>query len=144
MSFYGKYLHNIDSHGRISLPSKLRQSLNGELLLGKGLDGCLALYTVKEYDLFIEKIITSKSFASHEVRDVKRALARRMMPVELDSVSRITIPKDLIDELMMKGSLVITGVGDHIEIWEKNAFEVYEKKTNDSLEDILEKLDNGS
>ena len=54
--FIGEYSHNLDSKGRIIIPSKFRDELNNTFILTRGLDGCLAIYSLEQWGKMFEKI----------------------------------------------------------------------------------------
>ncbi len=53
--FMGEYNHTIDAKGRLIIPSKFRELLGEEFVLTKGLDGCLSIYPMNEWEAFEEK-----------------------------------------------------------------------------------------
>ena len=55
--FIGEYAHNIDKKGRIIIPAKFREELGEHVIVTRGLDGCLALYTTKQWEIIYEQLM---------------------------------------------------------------------------------------
>lgn len=133
--FLGEYRHTLDSKKRTFLPSKLREKLGSEVVIARGVDKCLTLYTMEGWKKFEEKI---EELPPIRARSVRRWLYGFSGEVTIDSQGRIAIPKHLVeyaelagkkseDEKEEKGSavynIVSVGVGDHIEIWSEQEYE---------------------
>ena len=54
--FLGEFKHSLDAKGRVIIPSKFRDSLGDEFVMTKGLDGCLFLFPIKEWNAFEENL----------------------------------------------------------------------------------------
>ena len=54
--FIGEYYHNLDAKGRIIIPAKFRDELNGTFILTRGLDGCLTIYSTEKWEKIFEEI----------------------------------------------------------------------------------------
>ena len=65
----GTYEHNVDAKGRLFIPTKLRDELGDNFVMTKGLDGCLALYSQKNWAVMEEKIA---SLPSSKARSLQR------------------------------------------------------------------------
>lgn len=143
--FFGLYEHNLDSKNRLSIPSKLRSLLTDKVYLMKGFDGCISLYSEENFELFNEKL-QNIQFTKEKSRMFLRDIYSSIIDMEIDKVNRIQLSKAIIEEYNIGTKVVVIGSGDHIEIWDKEKYESYNKRreeyTNDSysFEKIAEEL----
>ena len=56
--FMGEFRHNIDAKGRLIIPSKLREQCGESVVITRGFDGCLALYTQEGWNDYYQKLQT--------------------------------------------------------------------------------------
>ena len=138
--FIGQYTHNLDAKGRIIIPSKFREELHATFILTLGLDDCLTIYSLEQWEkLFkeINKLPTTKS----AVRQYVRTLTSTATECSLDNQGRIQIPSFLAKPANLKKECIVTGVNDHVEIWDKETWENYYDLASGSFEDVAEHLD---
>ena len=137
--FIGEYQHNLDSKGRIIVPSKFREELHTTFILTRGLDGCLTIYSLKQWEKLFEevnKLPTTKKAA----RQYVRMLTSTATECTLDSQGRIQVPQFLSKPVNITKECVVIGANDHIEIWDKNAWENYYVDASNSFEEVAENL----
>lgn len=137
--FIGKYEHNLDAKGRIVIPGKLRNELHTSFILTRGLDSCLTIYSLEQWEkIFIEinKLPTTKKAA----RQYIRVLTSSACECTLDNQGRILIPTNLATPVGIKKECIIVGANDHIEIWDKEAWEEYINIADEGFEEIAENL----
>ncbi|WP_075572174.1 division/cell wall cluster transcriptional repressor MraZ [Megasphaera coli] len=138
--FMGEYAHTVDAKGRVIMPAKFREELGATFVVTRGLEGCLSVYTQEAWAQFAESV--KKLQASKEnVRAFKRFLFGSAAELEFDKQGRILIPATLRDYGKLIKDVVVLGTGDKIEIWSKEAYEVYAAKTVPAMEAIAESLD---
>ena len=137
--FIGEYAHNIDKKGRIIIPSRFRDAYEGRLIVAKGLDGCLTLYTLEQWATLIAKVSALPN-TKKEVRVYKRKLASKASECEIDNQGRILIPQNLIDEAeLIKECMIIANVST-VEIWAKEKWDAYDNEHADDFEEVAEEL----
>ena len=137
--FIGSYSHNLDSKGRIIVPARFRDELHSTFILTRGFEGCLTVYSLEQWNkLFeeIDKLPTTKRNA----RDYVRMLAGNASECTLDNQGRIAIPPYLAKPAGIEKECCIIGVNDHIEIWDKAAWEDYYTKASENFEEVAENL----
>jgi MraZ protein len=139
----GEHEHSLDDKNRLTLPAKLREQLGEELVVTRGLDGCLAVYSVAAFELLAQRVGTLDAF-SRESRQMQRFFFTGAERVELDKAGRIVIPARLLDEAKAGRELTIAGVYDHLEIWDRAAWREHRDKAEGSAEDVAERLANRS
>ena len=137
--FIGEYSHNLDTKGRIIIPSKFREELHSSFILTRGLDGCLTIYSLEQWNKIFEEI-NKLPTTKKAVRQYTRVLTSNACECSLDNQGRILIPSNLSTPLNIKKECVIVGANDHIEIWDKNAWENYFEEANANFEEVAENL----
>lgn len=130
--FTGEYHHNLDTKGRMIIPVKFRDELNGEFVITSSLDGCLSMYAPAEWQI-LENKLNALPMTNQKARKLKRFLLGSAVSCELDKQGRILIPQVLRDKIQLKKDVTLVGVGDHIEIWASEKWEE-ENDFSDSLE----------
>ncbi len=135
----GEYTHTLDTKKRLSLPSKWRKELGKKLILTKGLDTCLFVYTVPAWQRITEKI-GELSLGSAGTRSFNRFFISGAVEVEVDGNGRILIPDFLKEFATLKTKVVFAGVYDRVEIWDEKVWNAYKKKIEHQADDLAEKL----
>lgn len=126
----GEYNHTIDSKGRLIIPSKFREDLGQEFVMTKGLDGCLFVFPIKEWEAFEEKL-RSLPLIDKNARKFSRFFLAGAAACELDKQGRTLVPGTLREFAGMDKEVVLTGMLDRIEIWSKDKW-----NENNSYEDM--------
>ena len=150
MGFYGQYRTTLDDNGRFALPAKLRAvkgpgkkpQLGGELVLAKGMEGCLSLYPPSEWK-DVQNRMSSLTFTQKDFRLFSRWFYSSAATMSLDKSGRIMIPSHLIEEAGLKKDLMVIGVNRWIEIWNPERYEYYLKQFAGSFEEVAERLFTG-
>jgi MraZ protein len=120
--FMSEYNHTIDPKGRLIIPSKFRETLGDEFVVTKGLDGCLFVYSNKDWNIFETKL-TALPLINKEARKFARFFLAGAATVEVDKQGRILIPAPLRTFAVIEKDVVLVGVGSRIEIWSKEQWE---------------------
>ncbi|MGH8015853.1 MAG: division/cell wall cluster transcriptional repressor MraZ [Candidatus Zixiibacteriota bacterium] len=148
--FYGQFRTTMDNQGRLSLPAKLRSVrgegdspiLSQELILAKGLEGCLSLYSPAEWES-VQARLSSLHFTKKDFRFFTRRLYSSAASVTPDKNGRIQIPSHLMEEAGLKKELMVIGVNRWIEIWNPERYEYYLEQYSGSYEEVAERLFSG-
>lgn len=138
--FMGEFSHNIDAKGRLIIPSKLREQCGGKVIVTRGQDGCLALYTQEGWQEYYQKLKRLPK-TRHDVRDFVRITTSKASECEFDKLGRINIPNVLRLEGKLEKECIIIGVGDHLEIWNQILWNDYYNAKKDNFDEIFESLD---
>lgn len=137
--FIGEYRHNLDAKGRITIPAKFRELLEDKVIISKGFDGCLNIYTLPQWRLLLEGLNKLPN-TKRESRKYKHMVTSKAAECEIDNQGRILLPNPLIQEAQISKECVLVGVADHAEIWAKERWEAYYEEASESFEDIAEQL----
>ncbi|MBR4574516.1 MAG: division/cell wall cluster transcriptional repressor MraZ [Lachnospiraceae bacterium] len=134
--FMGEYNHTIDAKGRLIVPTKFREQLGEAFVVAKGNDGCLAIYTNKDWENFLGKIQSLP--ANNHIRTYVRNIVGSAVEVTTDKQGRILVPGNLREHAGLEKDVVLAGVIDKIEVWDK---ERWGAQTGiDNMDDIAEEM----
>ena len=119
--FMGSYKHRIDTKGRLVMPSKFRSQLGDTVVCTLGLDGCLAVYPMEEWESYLKKL-QALPFSKTQARQFMRALLGAAEDISLDAQGRILISSRLRAYAHLGENVVVCGVNDHLEIWNEETW----------------------
>ena len=136
--FLGEYRHSIDDKGRIIIPSKLRNDLGNNFIITKGLDGCLFIYSQKEWNSIINKYKNLPD--TKDKRSFMRIFLSGASICDYDRQGRINIPPALIKYANIDKECVIVGVFDRLEIWSIESWNIYVNDNSSNLSIIADNL----
>ncbi len=126
LSFTGQYEVKVDGKGRLRLPSDLLRQIptetNTQYVLNKGLDNCLRLYPITQWNAITQEMNKNLSWFKSEERTFLRYFYQAAAQVDLDSNDRIIIPKRLTESAGIQSEVVIIAYGDVIEIWNSESY----------------------
>ena len=139
--FIGEFTASIDEKGRISIPAKFRIQLKSKVVVTRGLDNSLFLYTLDEWKKLAEKL-ASLPISTANTRAFSRLMLAGAMDCEIDKQGRIILPSYLKDFAKIKKRLVFAGLYNRIEIWSEDSWQAYKKQTEKNSNAIAEQLGN--
>jgi MraZ protein len=115
--FLGHFQHNLDDKGRLMIPARFRELLEGGAFITQGFDKCLMVMTESYFKQVYERI-ESMNLADPTARLLRRLILSNAYPVEADKVGRILMPQNLRAFLGIEnGELIVAGQGEYFEIW---------------------------
>lgn len=114
--FMGEFKHSIDDKGRVILPAKLRDKLGERVVISRGLDPCLYVYTMEEWEKFVQKLDTLP-LLDQRSRKIHQYFMSGAVECDLDKQGRIVVPPNLRSILGEEKELTLVGEGRRIEIW---------------------------
>lgn len=137
--FIGEYRHNTDNKGRIIIPARFRDDLGERVVLTRGLDGCITVYTLAQWSKVLEGLQVLPT-TKRESRMYIHMLTAKAAECEFDTQGRILLPQSLILEAAIEKECVVIGVVDHVEIWSSHRWDSYYADASASFESIAEQL----
>jgi MraZ protein len=148
--FVGQYSTTMDDKGRFALPARLRHVkgasgkalLSGNLILTKGLEGCLSLYPESEW-AEIQDRLSTLNFTQRDFRYFSRRFYSSASSVSPDRSGRILIPAHLVQEAALGRELLVIGVNRSVEIWNPERYRYYLEQYTGSYEEVAERLFTG-
>lgn len=137
--FIGEYHYNLDQKGRLAMPAKFRKELMPKIVITRGLDFCLFVYPLKEWQILLEKL-NQLPVSQKDSRAFARFMLAGAVEVELDKQGRILIPEYLREFAQLKKKVVIAGLNNRLEIWNELNWKEYKERTEKEATEIAEKL----
>src|SRR3989338_8794657 len=135
----GQYQHTIDSKKRLALPIKFRGELGTKVIVTKGVENCLIVWTEKNWEAESQKF-SGLSIPQSEARSVTRHFLASATEVSLDKLGRILIPDYLKKYSDLKKNVVICGLSNRLEVWDEQKWTAYTKNAEKGVEEIVSKL----
>ena len=141
MLFTGTYPRSLDDKQRLALPKRLRDALGPAphlpLYLTPGTDGSLALYTEEAFARLGQQLAQG-SPAGEYSRAFSRLFYGQAQAVEVDSQGRIRIPQELAQLARLGRDVMLLGVRDHMELWDKARWESYLQERQQRFDQLAE------
>ena len=137
--FIGEYEHTLDEKKRVSLPKSFRTALGKKMVITRGLDNCLFIYSQKNWEKVATKL-EALSFAQADTRGFNRFILSGAAEVEADAAGRILIPEHQKEFAGLKKTVVFTGVSDRVEVWDTDRWNAYKRTIEKQADALAEKL----
>ncbi len=134
----GEFHHNIDEKGRLIIPSKIRYELGEKFIITRGLDKCLFVYPITEWENIIKKYRELPN--TKEARNFMRFFLSGASECEFDKQGRINIATPLVDYASLNRECVIIGVNDRIEIWSREIWDKFISENEENFSDMADHL----
>lgn len=135
----GEHEHTVDDKGRLTLPAKFRAPFAAGIVLTRGMDGCLYGYTREDWNR-LRAELASLDPLSPDGRRIRRFFFSGASESELDRQGRVNVPPALARHAGLKREVVVAGVEDHVEIWDRATWRDQLKEIEGSAEDVAERL----
>ncbi|NCU28851.1 MAG: division/cell wall cluster transcriptional repressor MraZ [Candidatus Moranbacteria bacterium] len=135
----GEYIHTLDEKNRMSLPVKFRKEMGKSIVIAPGLDNCLSLFTVKEWQKISKKLSDSSMLASDN-RSFSRFMFGQAVILDVDNNGRILIPENLKNRSGLTNKVVVIGVENRAEIWNEKVWNDYKKVVEGQADALADKL----
>jgi len=141
--FYGEHEHTIDRKGRLIIPSRFREAMKEhyveKFVVTRGLDRCLFLFPDDEWRAQ-ENRFKAMSFTKQESRFFNRFYFSGAAELGADRQGRVLIPNYLKDFAGIKRDVIVVGLSNRIEIWDKEEWKKFYEQNKQSYEAIAEKI----
>lgn len=134
----GEYNHTFDAKGRVTIPAKFRAELGDHFVVTRGLENCLSAYSYERWQLIEEKL-KGISLTNKAGMKLTRLILGNAIECEVDKMGRILITQTLRSKADLDKDVVLVGLGDRIEIWDKdnwskvNSPDAFDNMTDEEL-----------
>ena len=135
----GQYEHTIDAKKRLALPAKFRGELGEKVIVTKGVESCLVVYTEKEFKVMSDKL-SSLTISQSEARSFTRTILAGAMEINLDKMGRILLPDYLKKYVGLAKNVIICGLSNRLEIWDATKWDAWTKEAEKGVDKIVSKL----
>lgn len=136
----GEFNHSIDAKGRLIIPSKFRDILGEDFVITKGMDGCLFLYPNNEWKIFEDKLRTLP-LTNKNARTFVRFFLGSAVDGGLDKQGRVLISSALRSFAGLEKEVVLVGVLDRVEIWDKAKWDKNNAIAEEDMDDIASQME---
>lgn len=135
----GTYSPKLDEKGRLILPAKFRDEFDGGIVMTRGQDRCIYVFSEREFERFHERL-REAPLTSKQARDFLRLLLSGANAEEPDKQHRITIPQALRSYAGLGRDLAVIGAGTRAEIWDAEAWNAYVSGNEEAFADTAEEV----
>lgn len=135
----GEYEHTLDDKKRVTLPKSFTKELGKKMVLTRGLDNCLFLFPMSEWEKMAQKL-QNLSFVQADTRGFSRFILSGAVEVEADSAGRILIMDHQKQFAGLQKTVVFAGVSDRVEIWDVDQWKSYKARIEKQADAMAEKL----
>lgn len=136
----GEYDHTLDDKNRLTLPARFRQAFVEGIVVTRGMDGCLFAYTRDAWESMVGSRLATLNTLSKEGRRMQRFFFSGATETELDKQGRVGLPAALLEHAKLGRDVVVAGVHDHLEIWDRAAWRLELAEVEGSAEHVAERL----
>lgn len=119
--FLGEYVHTTDDGGRLTIPARFRPGLKAGLVITRGLDRCLAIYPLEEWEQLAARV-SGLPITNRRARALRRRFFSNAADATLDKQGRVLVPPRLREYAGLDGEVVITGLDTYIELWNPDSW----------------------
>ena len=136
----GEYEHTIDDKNRLTLPARFREAFGDGVVVTRGLDTCLYVLTRGDWEQLVEDNLRPLDPLSREARELERYFFSAAAEANLDKQGRVMIPPPLAGYANLGREVVVAGVRNRLEIWDRDAWRREIAAVEGSAEDVAERL----
>jgi MraZ protein len=139
MLLTGTYERTIDDKFRLAVPKRMRDAVGNDcvMFLTRGTDGTLALYPEESF-MNLSSQLAASSPNAQNVRTFSRVFFAQAERLDMDKLGRVRIPPELAKLVSIKKEVVLLGVRDHIEIWDRELWKQYLSDAQSDFDTIAE------
>ena len=135
----GQHRHTLDPKKRLAIPAKFRKEMGKKVVLTHGLDNCLFVYPMKQWEKIAEKL-ASLPLGQADTRGFNRFMLAGAVETDVDSLGRILIPDFLKEFAGLLEEVVVTGVHTRLELWDSVRWAEYSARVGSRADALAEKL----
>jgi MraZ protein len=140
MAFRGTFDYSLDQKNRLTVPAKFRAALSEGVVLAKGIDPCVELWPPKDFEARMDAALTGRNPLARETRRLSAFFSANSNDAELDSAGRVGMPGFLAEHGSLTKDVVVIGAGDHVQVWDRQAWADFNASLAGEVEQITENL----
>ena len=140
--FLGEFNHTLDDKGRLILPAKFREQLAPGIVITRGLDGCLFIFTYEDWSKFTLQLREKLPFTQRSGRDLTRFFFAGASHIIPDKQGRVLIPPFLREYAGLDSTAVITGANTRLEVWDPERWQKMMQEVELNAEQVAEQFSN--
>jgi MraZ protein len=141
LAFTGTFEHTLDAKNRLTIPSKFRAELSKGVYLSRAIENVISLYPAETYTAMADQALAGfPNPFPQQARETRRLLFGTAFETELDSAGRVMLTPRFLEHAGIGREVVITGVGDCLELWDRSRWEDYDTDLTARAPDLTESL----
>ena len=133
----GEFQYTLDDKGRVVIPPRFRRVLGDQIVVTRGIDPCISVYSPSEWTKVEEAL---RKLPTRQ-RDVTRYMLAGAVDLELDRQGRVMLPAHLRQHAGIDREVVVVGLISRLEIWSRTAWQSYIEKAQKSAPQIAEQIE---
>jgi len=134
----GHYIGRVGEKGRVALPASFRRVLGKQVVVARWYEKCLTVVAQEEWEKLVGGLGQQRLVAAG--RDTDRFLLSGAFEIELDEQGRFVVPQALREYANLEDEVVFAGVGVRVELWDRRAWEEYQKGLVERAPEMIEEL----
>lgn len=144
MAFRGQFDYSLDAKNRLNIPPKFRPAFSGGLVLAKGIEPCVTIWTPEAFDGFTETYLADTSPMSSDRRRLTRFFMHNSFDAELDASGRVTLNPALLEHAGIEREVMVAGSDDHVEVWDRGRWSSDQKQLGEEVFEMAERVGHAS
>lgn len=137
--FFGTHQYKVDEKGRVPLPPKFRREMKEGVVLTKGVERCITIYSLPEWKRISESL-AAKAVSSSSLRRLNRAVFSTASSASFDGQGRITLPPSLREYARIGDTAVVVGANNRVEIWNEEEWQAERQAFEEQLPQMIEEF----
>ncbi|KTF04810.1 MULTISPECIES: division/cell wall cluster transcriptional repressor MraZ [Trueperella] len=137
--FLGTYEPRLDDKGRLILPAKFRDQLQGGLVMTRGQEHCLYIFPMSEFESILDNL-RQAPMTSKDARTYTRVFLSGANDQIPDKQGRVTIPASLRQYADLGREVAVIGSGTRVEVWDLAKWNSYLESNESEFADREDEL----
>ena len=137
--FFGEFEYKVDEKGRVPIPPRFRSELKEGVVLAPGTEKCIDVYSLSEWKKLADTLTGLVPIS--KMRQLNRAVFATAFSLKIDGQGRITLPTPLRQYAGLESEVVIAGVNNRLELWNKERWESEKALSQEQKWQIIESLE---
>lgn len=140
MAFRGTFDYTLDAKNRLTVPAKFRTALAEGVVLAKGVDPCIEVWTPKDFDGRMAVALEGRNPLSPDARRISAFFSANSQDADLDSAGRVGVPGFLAEHAGLDKDVVVIGAGDCLQVWDRGGWADFNANLAAEIGEITERL----
>jgi MraZ protein len=144
--FRGTFDHTLDAKNRLTVPARYRAALADGVVLAMPVDlkPCVGVWRPQEYESYTARALAELPPLSPRLTELERFFYGGSHDVELDAAGRIMVPNSLRESASLAKEVVVVGVGDRLELWDKSTWSQHRSTLLSGVAEVTARVDNAA
>ena len=139
--FFGEFDYKVDEKGRVPIPPKFRRELEKGIVLTPGAEKCITAYSLSEWEKLATELTSGTSITRSKLRRLNRAIFATAFSLTIDGQGRIALPAPLRHYAGIEDEVIIAGVNNTLELWNKKEWESEKAISQEQAWQIIESIE---